>query len=150
MLVAITRERRCVAYYTCDNDGFRPNRGANQQYRWLAPTTPLGLLYQPAATDWKSFATLSQLRAATGQESHGMEVDFDIFVDLKPPDASKRYAIYHAAELNFSLKPAAKAVDAGVPLPNINDDFAGGAPDLGAEAIVGPRTRWWRSPVGLC
>ena len=74
-----------------------------------------------------------------------MEVDFDIFVDLKPPDAANRYAIYHAAELNFKLKPGSKAVDAGAPLPTINDDFAGSAPDLGAleagrpEPVYGPR-----------
>jgi hypothetical protein len=134
-----------TAYSTYDYDGFRPNRGAGRQYTWLAPASPLALLYQPADADWKSFATLAELRAATGQETHGIEVDFDIFADLKPPAVANRYAIYHAAELNFQLKPGSKAVDAGVPLPTVNDDFAGTAPDLGAlevgraDPVYGPR-----------
>jgi hypothetical protein len=48
-------------------------------------------------------------------------------------------------DLNFQLKTGSKAVDAGVRLPNVNDGFAGKAPDLGAlEAgqpapVYGPR-----------
>jgi arylsulfatase A-like enzyme len=47
--------------------------------------------------------------------------------------------------LDFRLKPGAAAIDRGVTLPNINDSFAGKAPDLGAlEAgpplpVDGPR-----------
>ena len=134
-----------TAYSTYDYDGFRPNRSARSQYTWLSPASPLALLYQPAAADWKTFATLAELRAATGQETHGMEVDFDIFESLQPPDPSKRFAIYHATDLNFRLKPDAAVIDAGVLLPTINDDFAGRAPDLGAyeagrpEPHYGPR-----------
>lgn len=121
-----------TAYSTYDYDGFRPNRAARTQYSWLAPASPDQLLYQPSASDWKTFATLADLRTATGQEMHGVEVDYDIFEDVKPPDPSKRYAVYHMADLDFRLKPDSKAVDAGVRLPNVNDDFAGRAPDLGA------------------
>jgi hypothetical protein len=54
--------------------------------------------------------------------------------------------VYHVANFDFRLKAGSKAVDAGVRLPNVNDDFAGKAPDLGAyEAgkplpIYGPRS----------
>ena len=38
------------------------------------------------------FKTLAELAAATGQETHGIEVDYDIFESLRapvPPDSSK-------------------------------------------------------------
>ena len=71
-------------------------------------------LYEPKPEDWKTFRTLADFRAATGQEAHGIEVDFDIFERMSPPDPAKRHAVYHAVDLNFRLKPASKAVDAGV------------------------------------
>jgi len=61
-----------------------------------------------------------------------MEVDFDIFAKLTPPEPAKPYAVYHAMDLNFALKPNSKAVDAGMLIPTVNDDFTGRAPDLGA------------------
>ena len=36
---------------------------------------------------------------------HGLELDFDIFEEMTPPDPSKRHAVYHAMDLNFRLKP---------------------------------------------
>jgi len=130
--------------FSSDYDGFRPNKGVSEQYTWLAPK-PGQRLYEPAPEDWKSFATLADLRAATGQEKHGIEVDFDIFDKLAAPDPNKRHAVYHAVDLNFRLKPGGRAVDAGVVIPTVNDGYTGRAPDLGAlevgkpEPIYGPR-----------
>ena len=84
---------------------------------------------------------MAQLRSATGQEAHGIEVDFDIFERLTPPDPSKRHAVYHATDLNFRLKPSSKAVDAGVVIPTVNDGFVGRAPDLGAIEVGGSEPR---------
>jgi hypothetical protein len=131
-------------YSSYDYDGYRPNRAARGQYSWLAPQ-PGALLYEPRQTDWKTFATLAEMRAATGQEEHGIEVDYDIFQTVQPPDPTQRYAVYHMSDFDFHLKPDSKAVDAGVLLPTINDDFKGRAPDLGAyevggtEPVYGPR-----------
>jgi hypothetical protein len=53
-------------------------------------------------------------------------------------------------DLNFRLKPASKAVDAGEKLPTINDGFSGSAPDLGALEAgqppphYGPRWLTWQ------
>ena len=53
-------------------------------------------------------------------------------------------------DLNFRLKPASKAVDAGVMIPTVNDDFTGRAPDLGALEVgkrvpkYGPRWLTWQ------
>jgi hypothetical protein len=55
--------------------------------------------------------------------------------------------LYRAEDVDFRLKPGAAAVDRGVVLPNVNDGFAGRAPDLGALEVgqrplqYGPRTQ---------
>ncbi len=46
---------------------------------------------------------------------------------LVPPDPANRHAVYHAVDLNFRLKPASKAVDTGVVIPTVNNDFTGRA-----------------------
>lgn len=135
-----------TAYSDYDYDGFRPNRKGGDQYNWLSPANPSQRLYEPKPGDWKTFSTLGAMQKVTGQEQHGMEVDYDIFENLQGPDGSKRHAVYHSMDLNFRLKQGAKVIDAGVRLPTVNDDFAGRAPDLGAlefgkpEPIYGPRS----------
>lgn len=120
--------------YSSDYNGFRPNRGERAQYTWIAPG-------QSAP---QRFATLAELQKATGQETHGVELDFDVFENLVPDDPSpaKRYLVYHAMDLNFRLKPGSKAVDAGVALPTINDGFTGRAPDLGALEVGQPEPHY--------
>jgi hypothetical protein len=135
--------------FSSDYNGFRPNKGVSAQYAWLGPQTGQRL-YEPKPGDWKTYPTLAEFRAATGQESHGLEVDFDIFEEMVPPDPASRHAVYHAMDLNFRLRPGSKAVDAGVPIPTVNDGYAGRAPDLGAletgkpEPKYGPRWLTWK------
>lgn len=134
--------------YSSDYNGFRPNRGISAQYTWLAPE-PGETAYEPASSDRRSFATLAEFQQATGQESHGIELDYDIFVDLEMPDITRRYHVYHSMDLNFQLRPGSAAVDAGEVLPTINDGYSGAAPDLGAlelnrpEPHYGPRWLTW-------
>jgi len=116
---------------TTDYNGYRPNRDVQEQYRYFQPGTGPNV-YETKKEDWRAFATLKEFQTATGQETHSREVDFDIFEKLSPPDPARRYAVYHAMDLNFMLKPGSKAVDAGVLIPTINEEFAGRAPDLGA------------------
>ncbi len=92
------------AAYSTDYNGFRPNKGVAKQYRWLAPQGG-GTMYEPRPEDWRTFATLAEFRAATGQEQHGLELDFDIFEQMTPPDPSTRHAVYHAKDLNLRLTP---------------------------------------------
>lgn len=135
--------------YSSDYDGFRPNKGVAAQYTWLAPKHG-ERLYEPKPENWRTFKTLADLREATGQEIHGIEVDFDIFEKLAPPNPATRHAVYHSMDLNFRLKPGSRAVDAGVVLPTVNDGFTGRAPDLGAlevgkpEPKYGPRWLTWQ------
>ena len=71
-----------------------------------------------------------------------VEVDFDDFEGLVPPDPANRHAVYHAVDLNFRLTPTSKAVDAGVRIPTVNDGFTGHAPDLGALEVGKPEPRY--------
>ncbi|HVX59774.1 MAG TPA: hypothetical protein VHC19_04205 [Pirellulales bacterium] len=130
-----------TAANSSDYNGFRPNRGVEAQYAWLAPKRGQQM-YEPAPEDWRSFATLAEFREATGQETHGIEVDFDIFESLAPPDPARRHAVYHAMDLNFRLKANSKAVDAGVLIPTVNDGFSGRAPDLGALEVGKPEPKY--------
>jgi len=127
--------------FSSDYNGFRPNRGVAGQYTWLAPKAGQRL-YEPEPGDWKTFATLADFRAATGQETHGIEVDFDDFEGLAPPDPADRHAVYHAVDLNFRLKRASRAVDVGVMIPTVNEGFTGRAPDLGALEVERPGPRY--------
>jgi hypothetical protein len=127
--------------FSSDYNGFRPNRGVAEQYTWLAPKTG-HRLYEPAPGDWRSFASLADFRAATRQETHGVDVDFDVFEALVRPDPADRHAVYHAVDLNFRLKATGNAVDAGVPIPTVNDGFTGRAPDLGALEVGKPEPKY--------
>lgn len=136
-----------TAYSTSDYNGYRPNKAGGDQYLLILP--PEGEIrdYSLTGKDAESFKTLSNLRLNSGLETNGIELDYDIFSNLLPPDPAKPHAIYHAVDLDFSLNPKGKAVDAGVKLPNINDNFKRKAPDLGAiEAgdpvpVYGPRQK---------
>lgn len=135
--------------YSTDYNGYRPNRGAHDQYQFLGPS-PGQRKYEPTASDWQSFSTLSAFSAKTGQERHSVEIDFDVFENLKKPDPNREYSVYHAMDLNFKLKPMSKPVDAGVVIPNVNEEFIGQAPDLGALEVgqplphYGPRWLTWQ------
>jgi hypothetical protein len=135
--------------YSTDYNGFRPNKGVTNQYAWLAPAKGK-TVYEATAADWKAFPTLAAFRAATGQEKHGIELDYDTFERMSPPDHTQRHAVYHAMDLNFNLKPSGKAIDAGVAIPTINEGFNGKAPDLGALEYgkpplkYGPRWLTWQ------
>ena len=135
--------------YSSDYNGFRPSRNVRRQYNWVAPA-PGKTTYEPADSERRSFATLAEFQKATGQETHGIEVDYSIFENLAPPDPARRHDVYHAMDLNFRLKAGSNAVDAGQVLPTINDGFTGKAPDLGAlelgqtEPHYGPRWITWK------
>ena len=120
-----------TSYSIADYNGYRPNKGPDSpenQFRWL---THEG--------EQVAFKTLNDFSQASGLEQHGITIDYDVFEDLqKPTHALERglpSPVYHAVDLNFKLDPNGKAVDAGVIIPNINDDYNGDAPDLGALEV---------------
>jgi hypothetical protein len=141
-----------TSYSTSDYNGYRPNSN-DKNYRWVSP--PSGELQNYSinvSRDGKVFNSLQDLATASGLEKHGIEIDYDIFENLRPPDPAKPGFVYHATDLNFRLKSKSKAIDAGIKLPNVNDNFAGKAPDLGAieagtpEPVYGPRGEIFNRP----
>jgi hypothetical protein len=141
----VFRFSNATAYSSYDYNGYRMNPGETDQFQWTAPRPGVLRDYEMERANARRFGSLAELRAATGQEAHGLEVDFSVFQNLRPPDAARPHAVYSAAGLDFRLAPAGKAVDAGLRVPNVNDDYAGNAPDLGAyeagraEPVYGPR-----------
>jgi len=127
--------------YSSDYNGYRPNKGVENIYKWLEPSKG-GTMYTPKPEDWKMFKTLADMSAATGQEKHGMEIDYDIFENLSPPKTKNIHAVHHAMDLNFNLKPTSKPVDAGIVIPTLNEDFVGKAPDLGAVEVGAPPVQY--------
>ena len=134
----ISRFPYTTTYSIADFNGYRPNQGPespDNQFRWLSPQG-----------EWEEFKTLEELKKASGLEAHGIEVDYDDFEDLQKPIqgpvgtplGEMPGPVYHAVDLNFKLNPNGKAVDAGVVIPNVNDNFNGNAPDLGALEVGAP------------
>ena len=86
------------------------------------------------------------MRKASGLEEHGIIVDYDDFEDLQKPIqgpvgtsfGEMPGRVYHAVDLNFNLNSNGNAVDAAVVIPNVNDNFTGKAPDLGALEVGAP------------
>jgi hypothetical protein len=121
-----------TSYSTYDYNGYRPNKNGAAQFIWVSPVGKIRDYDITAANNAKAFNTLKEFSAASGLEKHGVEVDYDIFMKMVPPDTSSTHAVYHASDLDFRLSNNAKAIDKGVVLPDVNDDFKGKAPDLGA------------------
>jgi hypothetical protein len=83
----------------------------------------------------RRYRTLAEYSEATHQDKNSVIVDYDIFVNVPKLDAQDLknvQKLYKAADVDFRLKPGSAAVDRGVILPNVTDDFSGAAPDLGA------------------
>jgi len=143
-------------YDTSDYNGFCPNEGVAVSFRWNSPEW--GVMQsmngpgQPAQLVTRTFATLEEYQAGTGQDLNSILVDYDVFVNvprLDAKDISKVQYVYKFEDMkavDFRLKPNSVAVDAGVAIPNVTDGYIGDAPDLGAlevgkpMPIFGPRT----------
>lgn len=132
-----------TAYSSSDYNGFMVKPDADISFSWTAPAA--GKLVDYGELDKGEYASLAQYRSATGQDSHSVLVDYGIFENVPALDRDNPQRLYDPNAVDFSLKAGSAAVDAGVLLPNINDDFTGTAPDLGAYErghplpLYGPR-----------
>lgn len=75
-----------------------------------------------------SFTSLATLRSATS-EANGQQVDMAIFAAAP---AFPQNPLTQYAAVSLQLDDDARVLDQGVVIANINDDFVGTAPDLGA------------------
>jgi hypothetical protein len=130
-------------YSSSDYNGFYSGPGADP-FEWNSPAFSSSL--GEAMPERRRFASLADYSKATGQDAHSVSIDFDVFRNVPPYSAAAPMSsLYDANGMDFRLRPGSVAVDHGVPIPNINDDYDGTAPDLGAlegdrpAPHVGPR-----------
>jgi hypothetical protein len=129
--------RTTTSYSSSDYNGFRLNPGAQDAFEWDSPPTAIAAEFtRPLQV--RKFKTLAEYAAATGEDKHSLAVDFDSFVKVPLTDKSDPQRLYNPEDLDFRLKPGSPAVDAGIELPTITDDFTGKAPDLGAYELGKP------------
>jgi hypothetical protein len=139
-------------YSSSDYNGFRPNEGAEFSFEWSSPPFAVRAIFpgefgklstqaqgqlEAKSRETRRFKTLKEYSEATSQDRHSVIVDYDVFQKVTPPGPDPR-TLYQPADFNFQLRPGSAAVDAGVRLPGINDDFTGRAPDLGALEVGQP------------
>jgi len=139
-------------YTSSDYNGFRPNPGAATSFQWNSP--PFDVVSdQPTPTHTptrvtRNYPTLAAYSAATGQDTHSVLLDYDIFVNVPQQNAQdpvSRTTVTPLAGLDFRLKAGSAAIDRGVVIPQVTDDYSGNAPDLGAlefgkpVPVYGPR-----------
>jgi len=139
-------------YSSSDYNGFRPNEGAEYSFEWSTPpmtmranfpgevgrlSTQQQAQLEAKAREVRRFKTLKEYSDATGQDKHSVLVDYNVFVKVSPPGPDAR-TLYKPADFDFQLRPGAAAVDVGVRLSGVNDDFSGRAPDLGALEVGRP------------
>ena len=138
-------------YTSSDYNGFSSNKGEHN-FEWNSPPFNVAADFDYAHKLMvRRFKTLAEYSQATGQDKHSVMVGYDTFVNVPMADISDPQHLYNPEDMDFRLRPNSPAVDAGIVLPTINDDYKGKAPDIGAFELglpmpqYGPRS--W--PVGM-
>jgi hypothetical protein len=154
-------------YSTLDYNGYAPTPATGDaplppQFSYTSPADPTVLAdyssESPGGTPLvtHTYGSLAEYQAGTGQDKHSILVDWTDFVNAQPPnevsDPERLYSwgtitagVTSPVVIDLTLKPGAKAIDKGVFIPNVTDDFTGNAPDLGAYEygqpvpVYGPR-----------
>lgn len=106
-----------VATCSFDHDGFGSNDGSFK-----------------GRVGASTFDSLAAMKANTS-EKNARQVGLDVFEATIPYPASPFAAV---AAPKFALKAGGGAIDGGVAIANVNDGYAGGAPDLGAVELGSP------------
>jgi hypothetical protein len=127
-------------YSTLDYNGYRPNDNAPVFAQWNSPPFNVPADYSSQVAGGtplvvRTYPTLAAYQQGTGQDAHSILIDWNIFTNASPPNPANPLLLYDPANVDLTLKPNSVAVDAGLILPNINDDFTGKAPDLGAYEV---------------
>lgn len=131
-------------YSTSDYNGIRLNRNDKGGVAWNSPPFELVRDYERMPKP-RYFTTLAEFAKVTGQDSHSVAVDYNVFRKVPMPDTKDFTRLYRPDDFDFRLVEGSAAVDAGTVIPTITDGFTGKAPDLGYSELntpiptVGPR-----------
>ncbi|MEA2104227.1 MAG: right-handed parallel beta-helix repeat-containing protein [Candidatus Cloacimonadota bacterium] len=77
---------------------------------------------------WGRYSNLQEFYNETGNELHGIMVDYNEFANLSRPIENKTYK---TAGIKCKLSQNARSVNSGIIVPNITDNFIGSSPDIG-------------------
>jgi hypothetical protein len=130
-----------------DSTGSAP--GVSSTPFWMTNVDYDGFDWNTKATAFQwagvNYPTLASFAAGVGIESHGVAVDrTQIFESWATPST-----VFDHTPLHMTLKSGANAaVDSGALLYNINEDFTGTAPDLGALERGKPLPHYGPRPLG--
>ncbi|MCK4992399.1 MAG: hypothetical protein KAS29_18000, partial [Bacteroidales bacterium] len=95
--------------------------------------------------DDQYFESIEGLHRLTGG-GHCVQVDMDVFeADIEFPDP----VFPERQPQDLRIAPGSTAADVALLLPNINDDFTGKAPDMGAYEIGKPLPHYGPRPKGV-
>jgi len=113
---------------TLDYDGYRKTDDPERFIKW---------------EDWQGryerYPTLAAFAAGTGHEQHGILVDYDVFGKCPVPVEGQTS---NPNAYDLRIKEGSAPIDAAEPLPNINDTYAGSAPDIGCREFGAPQPRY--------
>jgi hypothetical protein len=151
--------RTFTNYSDSDYNGFYPNPGAASSFEWTSPDFSVAADYSGKLVT-RTFKTLKEYQDATKQDQHSVLVDYDMFMAASLPNKDDPQRFYNPEHFDFQLRPVGSvqpskarpglhtlgddallfnpAIDGGMLLPTINDDFTGKAPDLGAYELDRP------------
>jgi len=125
----------------------------NYGYESTAPMRNCDFDYDGFAGQWKQFIKWNGVRyptmaaaAAKGVYRHAVRIDSrGLFASgIAAPASTKTQFAVTVNDLRLAARSG--AIDAGVPLPNINTGFAGKAPDLGAYELGRPLPHYGPRP----
>ena len=87
---AILNVTTFTSYTSSDYNGYRPNPGA-AAFQWNSPPSGMTADFtgpaHNAALEQRRFASLAEFSKATGNDTHSVLVDYDVFVNVKPLNA---------------------------------------------------------------
>ncbi len=107
-------------------DNYNLVAGSPRGYERVFNNTFLGEVFTDGGSvDARNNIFAGSKSIVADRESNNLFIDTDVKFVQPPTEESKSLP-------DFSLKPDSPAVDAGVNIPGITDDFKGDAPDIGA------------------
>ena len=111
--------------------------GSNTDINWKTDFDYNAFDWQdyPYAFKWGNrLDDITQFYNLTGQEQHGIAIDYSICLDsVEYSESNNNVDSFYLRY--YILDPACAAKDGGVFLPGINDQFLGSAPDIGAYEV---------------
>lgn len=114
-------------------------------YNGYSPDGGFTLNLPPAQGGYSRFANFAAMQRA-GIETHGLLLTAPVFASGLTPPASYTVTLDPP---DAALDPASNAIDRGMILANVNDDFTGAAPDLGALELSCPAPLYGPRPEGI-